>query len=173
MGSHAASIADLEAVYRRDLSRFVRAATAIVGDESTAADAVQEAFASAVRSRRSYRGEVPLEGWIWRIVVNAALQLRRAPTEDPGRNSHSARLVYLCSQGDIGGPEMQKTLHPHVHATTVVCASCGTTFELRSTAGDLTVDVCARCHPAYTGVEWAAAFGSRVERFERRRALAA
>ena len=28
---------------------------------------------------------------------------------------------------------MQKTIQPHVHATTVVCANCGTTFELRST----------------------------------------
>jgi large subunit ribosomal protein L31 len=68
---------------------------------------------------------------------------------------------------------LQKTLHPHMHATTVVCASCGTTLELRSAAGDLTVDVCSSCHPAYTGVERAVAAGSRVERFERRRALAA
>jgi large subunit ribosomal protein L31 len=68
---------------------------------------------------------------------------------------------------------MQKTIQPELRATTVVCGSCGTTFELRSTGGDLTVDVCARCHPAYTGVERAAATGSRVERFERRRSLAA
>ncbi len=68
---------------------------------------------------------------------------------------------------------MQKTIHPGVHATTVVCASCGTTYELRSTAGGLTVDICARCHPAYTGVERATATGTRVERFEHRRALAA
>jgi large subunit ribosomal protein L31 len=68
---------------------------------------------------------------------------------------------------------MQQTLQPELRATTVVCGSCGTTFELRSTAGDLTVDVCARCHPAYTGVERANASGSRVERFERRRSLAA
>jgi len=68
---------------------------------------------------------------------------------------------------------MQKTIQPELRATTVVCGSCGTTFELRSTGDDLTVDVCARCHPAYTGVERAAATGSRVERFERRRSLAA
>jgi large subunit ribosomal protein L31 len=67
---------------------------------------------------------------------------------------------------------MQKTIQPEVHVVTVVCATCGRSFEIRSTAGDLTVDVCARCHPAYTGVERAAASGSRVERFERRRALA-
>jgi large subunit ribosomal protein L31 len=68
---------------------------------------------------------------------------------------------------------MQKTIQPELRATTVVCGSCGTTFELRSTADDLAVDVCARCHPAYTGVERAAATGGRVARFERRRALAA
>jgi large subunit ribosomal protein L31 len=68
---------------------------------------------------------------------------------------------------------MQKTIHPEVHAMTVVCAACGTTYVLRSAAGDLSVDVCANCHPAYTGVERTATAGSRVERFERRRARAA
>ncbi len=68
---------------------------------------------------------------------------------------------------------MQKTIQPELHATTVVCATCGTTYPLRSAAGALTVDVCANCHPAYTGVERAATGGSRVERFERRRARAA
>jgi large subunit ribosomal protein L31 len=68
---------------------------------------------------------------------------------------------------------MQKTIQPTLHATTAVCASCGTTFELRSTADDLTVDVCARCHPAYTGVERTLVTGGRIDRFERRRALAA
>ncbi len=68
---------------------------------------------------------------------------------------------------------MQKTIHPEVHATTVVCAACGAAYALRSTAGDLSVDVCANCHPAYTGVERAATAGSRVERFERRRARVA
>ena len=37
---------------------------------------------------------------------------------------------------------------------------------------ELRLDVCAACHPAYTGVERAATTGTRVERFERRRALA-
>jgi large subunit ribosomal protein L31 len=68
---------------------------------------------------------------------------------------------------------MQKTIQPALHATTVVCASCGTTFELRSTSDDLTVDVFARCHPAYTGVERTLVTGGRIDRFERRRALAA
>ena len=66
-----------------------------------------------------------------------------------------------------------KSIHPELQATTVSCTTCGTTFETRSTAGHLTVETCSTCHPAYTGVERAAATGSRVERFERRRALAA
>jgi large subunit ribosomal protein L31 len=67
---------------------------------------------------------------------------------------------------------MQKTIHPDLHLSTVACATCGTSFETRSTAGDLTVETCSSCHPAFTGVERAVAAGSRVERFERRRALA-
>ena len=35
------------------------------------------------------------------------------------------------------------------------------------------VDVCSNCHPAYTGLERAAVSGGRIDRFNRRRALAA
>jgi DNA-directed RNA polymerase specialized sigma24 family protein len=38
-----------------------------------AADAsLEEGFALAIRHRRRYRGDGPLEAWIWRLVVNAA-----------------------------------------------------------------------------------------------------
>jgi large subunit ribosomal protein L31 len=55
----------------------------------------------------------------------------------------------------------------------VVCATCGTAFTIRSTARSVSVELCSNCHPAYTGVEHSVATGSRVERFNRRRALAA
>jgi large subunit ribosomal protein L31 len=55
----------------------------------------------------------------------------------------------------------------------VRCSSCGATFTTRSTAEAISVDVCSNCHPAYTGQERAVASGGRVERFNRRRALAA
>jgi RNA polymerase sigma factor (sigma-70 family) len=38
---------------------------------------VQDAFANAVRNRRTFRGEGPLEAWLWRAVVNTALSARR------------------------------------------------------------------------------------------------
>jgi DNA-directed RNA polymerase specialized sigma24 family protein len=51
----------------------------VLRDERLAEDAVQEAFATAVRKRRSFRGDGPLEAWRWRIVLNAArLDLRRS-----------------------------------------------------------------------------------------------
>jgi large subunit ribosomal protein L31 len=65
-----------------------------------------------------------------------------------------------------------KSIHPELTVTTVRCTSCGTTFATRSTSGEIAVDVCSGCHPAYTGVERKIAAGGRVERFERRRAAA-
>jgi large subunit ribosomal protein L31 len=65
------------------------------------------------------------------------------------------------------------TQHPVLHHVEVRCSSCGATFTNRSTAEAIPVDVCSNCHPAYTGRERAVASGGRVERFNRRRALAA
>src|SRR5207244_3086383 len=59
---------------------FLRVATAITRDEERAHDAVQDGFAAAIREQRNFRGEGPLEAWVWRMVVNAALkQLRPEP----------------------------------------------------------------------------------------------
>lgn len=79
-----ASIESIEAAYRDGYDRFLRAAAAILDNHAQAADAVQDAFAQAVRSRHSYRGDAPLEGWLWRIVLNATLAIRRStPHELP------------------------------------------------------------------------------------------
>ena len=96
----------------------------------------------------------------------------------------------LCSRGSAGhgSPPEQRfarerflpwkegfllTQHPETQLVDVVCSTCGTAFTVRSTATALAVDVCSSCHPAYTGVARAAVTGGRIERFNRRRALAA
>jgi RNA polymerase sigma-70 factor (ECF subfamily) len=76
-------LAEIEALYRARLGAFRRVARGILGDDEAARDAVQEAFASAVRNRRSFRGDGLIEGWVWRIVVNAARMHRRAAAERP------------------------------------------------------------------------------------------
>lgn len=82
-----AVLAQIETVYRNQYPVFVRVATAIVGDADLAGDAVHDGFVRAVRHRRRFRGG-SLEGWIWRIVVNAARRRRaderRARVEPPG-----------------------------------------------------------------------------------------
>jgi large subunit ribosomal protein L31 len=62
--------------------------------------------------------------------------------------------------------------HPKLNLIDIRCTSCGTTFSTRSTADKIVVDVCSNCHPAYTGRERSLSSTGRVERFNRRRALA-
>jgi len=68
------------------------------------------------------------------------------------------------------GVERVKGKHPELVATHVRCGACGNEFTTRSVRDAIVLDVCASCHPAYTGVERPVAQGSRIERFERRRA---
>ena len=82
MAARGATVEALESLYRADLPRFVRAATAIVGDEGAGRDAVQDAFVQAVKKRGSYKGEAALEAWVWRIVVNESLAQRRRRTPE-------------------------------------------------------------------------------------------
>jgi large subunit ribosomal protein L31 len=69
--------------------------------------------------------------------------------------------------------ETSVTQHPNLHFSDVRCSSCGASFSIRSTAEAISVDVCSNCHPAYTGRSRAVASGDRIERFNRRRAIAA
>jgi DNA-directed RNA polymerase specialized sigma24 family protein len=87
----------LEALYRSHLPEFRRVAAAIAGDRELGCDAVQDAFASAVRNARSFRGRGTLEAWVWRIVVNAARDARRrrpqlAEARDEATNGHAPLL---------------------------------------------------------------------------------
>jgi RNA polymerase sigma factor (sigma-70 family) len=74
------TVAELETLYRVRYRAFVRVAAAIAGDPARGADAVHDAFASAIERRGSYRGEAPLEAWVWRIVIRAAGAAARART---------------------------------------------------------------------------------------------
>jgi RNA polymerase sigma factor (sigma-70 family) len=73
-----ASLSQIEAVYRERFGEFVGVTAAIVGDRAHAPDVVQDAFADVIRKRASYGRRGPLEAWIWRVVVNTALNRRAA-----------------------------------------------------------------------------------------------
>lgn len=64
---------------------------------------------------------------------------------------------------------MKQGIHPEYHDVQVVC-TCGNQFTTRSTTEEdvLRADVCAACHPFYTGKQKILDTGGRVARFERR-----
>jgi RNA polymerase sigma-70 factor (ECF subfamily) len=104
MAFRGATVDELESLYRAGLHRFVRAAAAIVGDEATGRDAVQEAFAQAVKKRASFKGEAALEAWVWRIVINEAVALRRrrAPeSQSATSNGGAPSTEHLAEQDSM------------------------------------------------------------------------
>ncbi len=72
-----ASLDEIEALYRSRFERFATVACAVTGSQAAARDAVQDAFASAVRRREQFRGDGSLEAWLWRAVVNEARSQQR------------------------------------------------------------------------------------------------
>ena len=62
---------------------------------------------------------------------------------------------------------MKAEIHPDYVFATVHCG-CGNTFTTRSTKAELSVEVCAACHPFYTGKQKLVDTGGRVERFQKR-----
>ena len=73
-----AVVARIAVAYESRFSEYVRVATAIAGDPERGRDAVQDAFARAIAGCLAYRGDGPLEAWLWRAVTNAAHNQRRA-----------------------------------------------------------------------------------------------
>jgi large subunit ribosomal protein L31 len=63
---------------------------------------------------------------------------------------------------------MKSGIHPNYKEINVVC-SCGASFKTRSTMGkDLHVEVCASCHPFYTGKQKIVDTAGRVEKFRQK-----
>ncbi len=59
---------------------------------------------------------------------------------------------------------MKQGIHPQYNETTVQCA-CGNTIETRATQQNIKVEICAACHPFYTGKHKLLDTEGRVERF--------
>ena len=102
----------------------------------------------------------------------------RVRTSDARRSAGSGIPRFGVSAPDVRRRSCErrtqmKGIHPERTITNVHCTSCGNVFATRSSPNELVLDMCSSCHPAYTGVAREVVRGSRVERFERRRAQAA
>ena len=58
-------------------------------------------------------------------------------------------------------------IHPAYRRAQVQCA-CGNSFVTRSTIPVIHVEICAKCHPYYTGKQKLLDTAGRVERFRQR-----
>ena len=59
---------------------------------------------------------------------------------------------------------MKQGIHPNYVKCTVRC-TCGNTWVTRSTKSEMTLDLCDKCHPFYTGQQKLVDTGGRVQRF--------
>ena len=59
---------------------------------------------------------------------------------------------------------MKKDIHPDYPLGTINCA-CGNSFQVRSTIGDLKIEICSNCHPFFTKKHKLIDTAGRVEKF--------
>jgi large subunit ribosomal protein L31 len=59
---------------------------------------------------------------------------------------------------------MKEGIHPNIKQIKVSCL-CGNTFESYSVRNAINVEVCAACHPFFTGQKRVVDTAGRVERF--------
>ena len=62
---------------------------------------------------------------------------------------------------------MKAKIHPKYRKAKVICA-CGNTFETLSTLETIKVEICANCHPFYTGKQKYVDTAGRVEKFQKK-----
>ena len=67
---------------------------------------------------------------------------------------------------------MKPSIHPTYHKDAMVTCSCGNSFTTGSVKKSLTVEVCSRCHPFFTGEERLIDTKGRAEEFSRRMKVA-
>ena len=62
---------------------------------------------------------------------------------------------------------MKEKIHPKYTETTITC-NCGNVIHTRSTKPNIRVEICAACHPFFTGKQKFIDSAGRVEKFQKR-----
>ena len=65
---------------------------------------------------------------------------------------------------------MKTDIHPTYFKDAKVICACGNTFTVGATRPEIRVEICAKCHPFYTGEEKLIDTAGRVEKFKTRTA---
>ena len=62
---------------------------------------------------------------------------------------------------------MKQGIHPVYVACTITC-SCGAVYHTHSTRPQIHIEICAKCHPFFTGQQRFVDTAGRVEKFRRK-----
>ncbi|MEN9649322.1 MAG: ribosomal protein large subunit ribosomal protein [Candidatus Parcubacteria bacterium] len=65
---------------------------------------------------------------------------------------------------------MKADIHPTYFPGAVFTCACGATYAIGSTKEKVSIEICAKCHPFYTGNEKVIDTAGRVEKFKARQA---
>lgn len=68
---------------------------------------------------------------------------------------------------DLKDDFMKSDIHPEYNKITVACV-CGAEYETGSTQALSKVDICAACHPFYTGKQKVLDTEGRIEKFRKK-----
>ena len=68
---------------------------------------------------------------------------------------------------------MKADIHPTYYPNAVFTCACGATYSIGSTKEAVQVEICAKCHPFYTGAEKVLDSAGRVDKFNSRKAASA
>ena len=63
--------------------------------------------------------------------------------------------------------KLKSGIHPEYNEMVITCA-CGATYPTRSTRKKISVEICAACHPFFTGKQKLVDTAGRVEKFYRK-----
>ena len=67
---------------------------------------------------------------------------------------------------------MKKDIHPKSKNNVTATCVCGATYIVSSIKDKIEIEICASCHPFYTGTEKVMDTAGRLERFNSRKAKA-
>jgi large subunit ribosomal protein L31 len=63
---------------------------------------------------------------------------------------------------------MKKDIHPQYTQDAKITCACGTAYQVGSTLKEISIELCANCHPFYTGKQKIIDTARRVEKFQAR-----
>jgi DNA-directed RNA polymerase specialized sigma24 family protein len=99
--SDADLVTAIEHAYRDGYRRFLSLAVGMLGDIDRGRDAVQEAFARALRSRGDLQRAESLDAWLWHIVVNVCRVEKRRSLSGLGESADLAANGYPVDWAEV------------------------------------------------------------------------